>query len=42
MGLLEEAYRLPIVAPRPESRERILAVLRDLRLLSEKVGRATA
>ena len=33
MGLIEEAYRLPMVAPKPESRERILRVLKDLGLL---------
>jgi 4-hydroxy-tetrahydrodipicolinate synthase len=32
MGLLEETYRLPLVAPRPASRERILAVLAELKL----------
>ena len=30
MGLLEERYRLPMVPPRPASRERIAAVLRSL------------
>jgi 4-hydroxy-tetrahydrodipicolinate synthase len=33
MGLIEEAYRLPIVAPRAESKERINRVLKDLGLL---------
>jgi len=33
MGLVEEAYRLPMVGPRPESREKILKVMRDLGLL---------
>jgi 4-hydroxy-tetrahydrodipicolinate synthase len=33
MGLLEESYRLPICSPRPESREKIARVLRDLGLL---------
>jgi 4-hydroxy-tetrahydrodipicolinate synthase len=33
MGLLEEAYRLPMVAPRQDSRIRILNVLRELDLL---------
>jgi len=33
MGLLEEAYRLPIVGPKPESKERILHVLKELGLL---------
>ena len=28
MGLLEEVYRLPMVSPRPESKEKILAVLK--------------
>ena len=32
MGLLEETYRLPLVAPRPASRERIGRVLRELGL----------
>ncbi len=32
MGLLEEVYRLPMVPPRPASRERIAQVLRDLGL----------
>jgi 4-hydroxy-tetrahydrodipicolinate synthase len=43
MGLIDEAYRLPMVGPRPESRERILNVLRDLGLekdtIVSKVGR---
>ena len=34
MGLLEEVYRLPLVAPRPATRERIARVLRDLGLPS--------
>jgi 4-hydroxy-tetrahydrodipicolinate synthase len=34
MGLLEENYRLPLVPPRPASRERILAVLAELKLVS--------
>ena len=34
MGLMEEHYRLPLVPPRPASRERILAVLAELKLLS--------
>jgi 4-hydroxy-tetrahydrodipicolinate synthase len=33
MGLLEEAYRLPMVPPRPAAREKILTVLKDLGLL---------
>ena len=32
MGLVEEVFRLPLVSPRPASRERIAQVLRDLRL----------
>jgi 4-hydroxy-tetrahydrodipicolinate synthase len=32
MGLLEEVYRLPLVPPRPASRDRIANVLRDLGL----------
>ena len=42
MGLLEETYRLPMVAPRPESRARIINVLRDLRLLPDASAKATA
>ena len=38
MGLLDEIYRLPLVPPRPASRERIAQVLRDLGL---PVGAAT-
>jgi 4-hydroxy-tetrahydrodipicolinate synthase len=34
MGLMEETYRLPLVPPRPASRERILAVLAELKLVS--------
>jgi 4-hydroxy-tetrahydrodipicolinate synthase len=33
IGLLEETYRLPLVPPRPESKERINRVLKDLGLL---------
>jgi 4-hydroxy-tetrahydrodipicolinate synthase len=33
MGLLEETYRLPMVAPNPESKEKIVAVLKALGLL---------
>jgi hypothetical protein len=33
MGLLEEVYRLPMCSPKPESREKILKVLRSLNLL---------
>jgi 4-hydroxy-tetrahydrodipicolinate synthase len=33
MGLLEEIYRLPLVAPSPPARARILEVLQDLKLL---------
>jgi 4-hydroxy-tetrahydrodipicolinate synthase len=35
MGLLEETYRLPMVPPRAESREKILRVLNDLKLLNK-------
>ena len=34
MGLIEEIYRLPVCSPRPESREKILRVLKSLELLS--------
>jgi 4-hydroxy-tetrahydrodipicolinate synthase len=33
MGLLEEVFRLPMVAPKPESKEKIKRVLKDLGLL---------
>ena len=33
MGLLEEAFRLPIVSPKPESKAKIEAVLKELGLL---------
>jgi 4-hydroxy-tetrahydrodipicolinate synthase len=32
MGLCDEAYRLPIVAPRPASREKVLATLKEFGL----------
>ena len=35
MGLIEEVYRLPMVPPRAESREKILRVLSDLKLLNK-------
>jgi 4-hydroxy-tetrahydrodipicolinate synthase len=41
MGLITEAYRLPMVSPRPESRAKIVATLRDLGLLIDEC-RATA
>jgi len=33
MGLIEESYRLPLVAPKPESKEKIVRTLKDLGLL---------
>ena len=33
MGLLEEIYRLPLVPPRPESKDKIYKVLKDLGVL---------
>jgi 4-hydroxy-tetrahydrodipicolinate synthase len=33
MGLIEESYRLPMVAPRPASKEKIVKVLKELDLL---------
>ena len=33
MGLLEETYRLPLVAPSPAARDRIMGVLQDLKML---------
>jgi 4-hydroxy-tetrahydrodipicolinate synthase len=35
MGLIEEVYRLPVTPPRPESKEKILAVLNDLELFGD-------
>ncbi len=33
MGLLEEVYRLPLVAPGPQARDRIIRVLQNLKML---------
>ena len=33
MGLLEETYRLPMYPPKPESREKILKALKELKLV---------
>ena len=33
MGLLEEIYRLPMVAPKPDSKDKIARVLKELGLL---------
>ena len=33
MGLIEEAYRLPIVPPKAESKQKIVKVLKELGLL---------
>jgi len=41
MGLLEAVWRLPLVAPRPENRERIRAVLESLELV-QRVHAASA
>jgi 4-hydroxy-tetrahydrodipicolinate synthase len=37
MGLLEEIYRLPMCPPKPESREKILTVLKSLDLLKPEL-----
>jgi 4-hydroxy-tetrahydrodipicolinate synthase len=42
MGLLEEVYRLPIVAPRAESKEKILRVLREMQLIAMPAGKISA
>jgi len=42
MGLLEEYYRLPMVSPRPASREKIARVLQQLKLNESRVGNHTA
>jgi hypothetical protein len=33
MGLLEEAYRLPLVPPSSATREKVIGVLRQLKML---------
>ena len=33
MGLIEETYRLPLVGPSPASRQKIMTVLQNLRML---------
>ena len=38
MGLLDEAYRLPIVPPKADSREKILKVVKELGLLKAAVA----
>jgi 4-hydroxy-tetrahydrodipicolinate synthase len=35
MGLIEEVYRLPMVSPRPESKDKILKVLQEMNLLNK-------
>jgi 4-hydroxy-tetrahydrodipicolinate synthase len=35
MGLLQEIYRLPLVSPKSSSKERIVAVLKDLKLIDK-------
>jgi 4-hydroxy-tetrahydrodipicolinate synthase len=42
MGLLDLAYRLPMVPPRPESRVKILKVLADLELLDRASAKVSA
>ena len=37
MGLLDEVYRLPMVSPKAESKEKIVKVLKDLHLLKKPV-----
>ena len=38
MGLLDEVYRLPMCGPRPESRDKIVKVLKTLDLLKAAVA----
>jgi 4-hydroxy-tetrahydrodipicolinate synthase len=40
MGLIEEAYRLPLVAPKPESKEKIVKALMDLGVPELKSNRS--
>ena len=42
MGLIEEVYRLPMVSPRPASRQRILQVLQQLGLVRDELRIATS
>ena len=42
MGLLEEAYRLPMVPPRAESRTKILSVLRESGLMKDVSAKVSA
>ena len=42
MGLIEEVYRLPMVSPRPASRQRILQVLQQLGLVRDELRFATS
>ena len=42
MGLLEEVYRLPLVPPRPESKQKILRVLKEFGLLAAVPSAAAA
>jgi 4-hydroxy-tetrahydrodipicolinate synthase len=42
MGLLEETYRLPVVAPKAESKDKILRVLRDMHLIAMPAGKFSA
>ena len=42
MGLLDEVYRLPMVSPRAESRQKIVSVLKDLHLVPAVAGAARA
>jgi 4-hydroxy-tetrahydrodipicolinate synthase len=37
MGLVDDIFRLPMVPPKPESREKIVKVLRELNLVGETV-----
>jgi 4-hydroxy-tetrahydrodipicolinate synthase len=41
MGLLEEVFRLPMVSPRPASREKIMRILQDLKLNESRVDNHT-
>ncbi|HEY0782493.1 MAG TPA: 4-hydroxy-tetrahydrodipicolinate synthase [Thermoanaerobaculia bacterium] len=42
LGLIQPAYRLPVVLPRPESLKKVEAVLRDLGVLPEDAAHAGA
>ena len=39
MGLLEESYRLPLVPPTPATRDKMMSVLQQLKMLGRRGSR---